>query len=127
MRNHALAAFYLIVMSVGYALSYTVVSSSPSGKTMAALSAWWLCLYISKLANIRPLITIYVVAYISVISIVDYFLGFGVFRPKGGSIVSQLAATLIGATIYIAPIFINHAVSYFWQKLKRTDSGADHD
>lgn len=117
MKNNLIAVLYVATGAIGYAVFYTLMSSSPSGKTMAALSAWWLCLYICSLAAIRPSLSLQVAILISAISVVDFIAGGGLFRPQGGSMKSQAVATAIGVVVYIAPIFINHFTSYLRRKI----------
>lgn len=117
MKNNLIAVLYVSIGAIGYAVFYALMSSSPSGKTMAALSAWWLCLYICRVATIKPSLSLQVAVLISAISVVDFIAGGGLFRPQGGSIESQAAATAIGVVVYIAPIVINYFASYLCSKV----------
>lgn len=117
MKNSLNAILYVSIGALGYVVFYALMSSSPFGKTMAALSSWWLCLYMCRVAAIKPGLSLQVAILISAISAVDFIAGSGLFRPQGSSMGAQAVSTAIGAVIYIAPIIINHSVSFICKKI----------
>jgi hypothetical protein len=108
-------------LALGYFAALALFPDANNLKSIAALTAWWTCLYLGYLFRVRLKVLIqFFFLYVGIV-IVDIIGGYRWFYPEGATTdpISYVLLSLIGFVFLGSPLVVNAIVSKVIQLLQR--------